>query len=153
MALKGWTQPATSFRLPGGGDLAVRGLSVDMVAALVREDRPALVALFDKVMNREDLAAAAEKLAAGEEGADLPLGEIGMGDVATAALEQAPGLCAKVIAWAAGEPEALQEARDLPFPLQFEILVEVGRLTFEGTTPGKFLETVIALMRSANTGL
>jgi len=153
MALKGWTQPATSFDLPGGGSVAVRGLSVDKVAALVREDRDTLQALFGKLTGRAYIQAAAEKLAGGGEGAGLEVADIGLGEVAAAALEQAPGLCAKVIAWAAGEPEALEEARELPFPTQFELLVEIGRLTFETTSPGKFLEAVITLMRSANLGL
>ncbi|WP_299315741.1 hypothetical protein, partial [uncultured Halomonas sp.] len=148
MALKGWTQPATSFDLPGGGSVAVRGLSVDMVAALVKEDREVLVGLFGKITGRDDIKAAAEKLAAGEEDVELDVQDVGMGEVAVTALEQAPGLCAKVIAWAAGEPEAITEAAALPGPTQLERRVEVGRLTLQTTSPGKFLEAVITLAKS-----
>lgn len=152
MALKGWSQPATTFDLPGGGSVSVRGLSVDMVAALVRQDREALESLFQQVTQRPGAREAAEKLQKGEE-VDPPTEDLDTGDVVAAALEHAPGLCAKVIAWAAGEPEAEKEARDLPFPTQFDILVEIGRLTFEVTPMGKFLEAVVALARNANTGM
>lgn len=151
MALKGWTQPATTFDLPGGGSVAVRGLSVDIVAALVREDRTTLESLFSQVTQRKDIREAAEALQAGEE-AEMPLEALDTGDVVAAALEHAPWLCAKVIAWSAGEPDEINTARQLPFPTQFDILVEIGRLTFEVTPVGKFLEAVIALTRSANTG-
>lgn len=151
MALKGWTQPATTFVLPGGGDVAVRGLSVDLVAALVREDRATLETLFAEVTGKPEVKEAAQALQEGED-AELPMADLGVSDVVSTALEHAPGLCAKVIAWSAGEPDAVEEARRIPFPTQFEMLVEIGRLTFEVTPMGKFLEAVIALTRSANVG-
>lgn len=152
MALKDWTLPTSTIALPGG-EIAVRGLSVDAVAALVRDDRAAILAAFDQITgkaNVQQLAAAAD---AGEETPDVDLAELGMGDAAASLLQAAPGLVAKIIAWAADEPDAVEQARQIPMPLQLEILVEIGRLTFEMTSPGKFLETVITLARSANTGL
>lgn len=152
MALKGWILPASTFDLPGGGDITVRGLSVDQVAALVREDQQALVAVFDRIMKRDDIKAMAEQVAEGDT-PDVDVADLGMTDVASELLTTAPRLVAKIIAWAAHEPDAVDEAAQLPFPTQLEILVEIGRRTFETTAPGKFMETVIALTQSANTGL
>ncbi len=150
MALKDWTQPSTPFELPGGGTVAVRGLSVDQVAALVRDDRAALVAAFERLMNRDDIKQAAAQVEAGEETPDV---DIDYGNVASEMLTQAPRLVAKVIAWAAHEPEAAEQAGQIPFPTQLAMLVEIGRLTFEKTSPEAFLEAVITMARSANLGV
>lgn len=153
MALKGWTLPSSTFDLPGGGSFAVRGLSVDQVAALVREDRETLIRVFDQVTGREDVQQAAEAAASGEEMPEPPTEDSGMQQVVMDLLDVAPTLAAKIIAWAAGEPDAVEEARQIPAPTQLEILVEIGRLTFATTSPGKFMETVTVLARSANQGM
>ncbi len=152
MALKDWTSPSTTYELPGGGTVAVRGLSVDQVAALVREDRDTLVAAFDRLMARDDVKAVAAQVEA-DEGAEAPAVDLDYAHLATELLGQAPRLVAKLIAWAAREPEAIEQALQLPFPTQLELLVEIGRLTFEKTTPEAFLEAVITVARSANAGM
>lgn len=152
MALKEWSTPKTSFDLPGGGDLAVQGLSVDQVSALVREDRETLTAVFEAFTGREDIAAAAKAMSEGEPAPEMDE-DVDAGDMITMLLDTAPDMAAKVIAWAAGEPDAVEQARRLPFPLQFDILVEVGRLTFETTSPKKFMETVVNLLGATNSAM
>lgn len=154
MALKGWILPTTTFDLPGGGTVAVRGLSVDQVAALVRDDREALTRVFEQVTGREDVQRAAEAATTGgEEMPEAPTEDPGMQQVVMDLLDVSPGLAAKVIAWSAGEPDAVDEALQIPAPTQLEILVEIGRLTFATTSPGKFMETVMALARGANQSM
>lgn len=152
MALKEWSIPTTSFDLPGGGSMAVRGLSVEQVVALVREDRDTLTSAFDALTSREDIAAAADAMAKGEPAPEID-NDINVGDVAGNLLETAPRLVAKIIAWSAGEHDAVEQAASLPFPLQFDLLIEIGRLTFETTSPKKFMETVITLLGSANKSM
>lgn len=152
MSLKEWSIPTTSFDLPGGGDIAVRGLSVEQVVALVREDRDTLTSAFEAFTARDDIAAAAKAMAEGEPAPEIDE-DIAVGDVASGLLETAPRLVAKIIAWAAGEHDAVEQAARLPFPLQLDILIEVGRLTFETTSPKKFMETVITLLGSANRSM
>lgn len=151
MALSGWKAPTSTFPLPGGDSITVRAFSVEQLVDLVLEDKEALVAVFQKITGRDDVQAVAEKIEAGE--AAPSVADIGIKDVAGDMLTTAPKLVAKIIAWAAREPEAVGEAAELPFPTQTELLVEIGRLTFETTAPGKFLEAVITLAQSANTGL
>lgn len=152
MSLKEWSIPKTSFPLPGGGEIAVRGVSVELVEALVREEREALVGVFDKVMGRADVKALAEQVSKGEE-VSVDVADLGAGDMALVTLQAAPRLVAKIIAWAADEPDAVDVAAQIPFPTQLELLVEIGRLTFETTAPGKFMETVVSLIRSARLGV
>jgi len=151
MALKDWSLPTSSFPLPGGGEIAVRGVSAEQVAALVREDRDTLRAIYAQVTDRDDVQQVAQAVETGEETPDVA--GLDMPDVANELLNTAPQLVAKVIAWAAGEPDQVEAARQIPMPSQLEILVEIGRLTFETTSPGKFLEAVIAIARAGNAGL
>lgn len=69
-------------------------------------------------------------------------------------LQKMPALAAKVIAHAAGEPDEYEKVAALPFPVQIDMLMAVGRLTFEG--PGsvkKFLDNVLSLMLATRTTL
>jgi hypothetical protein len=62
----------------------------------------------------------------------------------------APAVAADIIALAAGEPEANQQARTLPFTLQVSMLNAIGRMTFEA---GGGLGNFLAELRGIATGL
>jgi hypothetical protein len=110
-----------------GGALAVRGLALVDITALVAAHRSTLETAFALVT---------------AEGAEMQ-----MGDIAQAILQVAPDLAAMIIALALNEPDNVAGAAKLPVGLQLAILEKVGDLTFsmEGGL-GKTMEIVINML-------
>lgn len=116
-----------------GGSFSVSGLALDQIEVLVRTHLPDLEALFELFANIEHI----------QEG-DL-------NKIASAVVSQAPGFAANLIALAAGEPHAAPVAQKMPGPLQIEILIKIGDLTFaEVGGVKKFLPTVANLFGVAD---
>lgn len=66
-------------------------------------------------------------------------------------LVKLPDLCSHIIALAAGEPEMVKAAKQIPFPTQVQILNDVFALTFsEVGGVGKFVELVTIILSSTN---
>lgn len=111
-----------------GGTFTIEGLSLEHVAVLVREHLPDMEALFDLFKNSNT--------------ADtdyLP--------VIKALITQAPGFAANLIALASNEPESAAVAAKLPFPVQVDVITQIGDMTF-GEVGGvkKSLELIVALL-------
>jgi hypothetical protein len=160
MALRNLTFPTITVDTPGGS-FAVRGLTTDMVVGLYQRHRGELGTLFD------DLTANAKN------GSQADITNIVMGGLHTA-----PLIAAELVALASGsrpdddavEPDMpiegsdettnpdgatnwerdVQQARDLPFPVQVDALEKIAAQTFTSDMPaGKFLAVVIKMAGSA----
>jgi hypothetical protein len=117
MALAGFKKQTRTFDLKGGS-FSVEGLSFDKFATLIREhlsDVEAVFNLVDSIRN-----------------GTTDLTEADVERIIIAAAEEAPGLVANIIALASGEegPEAVIGARNLPLPVQLEVILTVVDLTF-----------------------
>lgn len=117
-----------SITIPGGQEIACRGLSTPDIAWLAQNCGPALIAAFAKVRD-SGMEVTAEEL-------------YGMlaGDLAI----EGPLLAAHIIAAGADMHNHVDSAGRLPFSTQIELLTCIGELTFaqEGGAK-KVLETVI----------
>lgn len=98
-----------------GGVLRVRGLTLDDIGLLIRAHLPEFEQMFAIYRGAMDGPAA------GDPAARLVL----------AFAQDAPRLCAQVIAIAADEPDMADAAMRLPFPTVIDALTKIGRLTFE----------------------
>lgn len=135
MGLKELKFPEATIEIPGGS-FAVRGLSLDDVAFLVRRHGDALGRLF-----REFTASEAELTSAGVAGFLVPL------------IDSMPGLVSELIACGAGEPDEAAQVRRMPFPVQIDALEKTIDLTFDAAGgPKKLAETVVRLAQGT-TGL
>ena len=138
MGLADYKPKVASVSLPGsGGDITVRGLSLDDIAVLMNEhltDIDGLVAIHANSMTQD---ARVEEMAR----------------FAISIAKDAPALVANVIALAADEPGQVANARRLPLPVQVEILKKILTLTFEeaGGFP-KFVESLTMMMAGMKMG-
>jgi len=133
VALKDYRIPEEEIPLSGGASFAVRGLSLPHITHLVTKHGDAVKKLF----NRATL-----------DGSDLSLED--MERIGTTIIASSPDLAAEIIAVAAGEEDALDTIKALPFPVQVVALEAIARLTFDSAGgPKKFLETVIGILRQA----
>ena len=127
--LKELRLPEETIDTPGG-PLAVRGVSLSDIIALVRHHGPVIRSLFKKVMDGGDVKISLDAI--GGMGQDL--------------LAKSPEIVAELIALAAGDgdKDSIRIAGSLPFPVQIEAVEKIARLTFatEGGL-GKLIETVI----------
>lgn len=130
MSLKDLNFPEVKVETPGG-KVAVRGLSLDDIIRIVRDNREAASNLFDQ----------------------FKLGAIRLDDTTTigaAITDQAPDLAAQVIALGAGDgdEESIDIAKRLPFPVQLELLEKIGEQTFvvEGGME-KIAETIVKVIQ------
>jgi len=111
-----------------GTTLSVRGLSFHDLSRLVVDHRADFIAVMEQIQASE----AAE-----------------MGGLVQSIASTAPALVAKVIALACDEPDLVDAAATLPAPVQLEVVLAVGHLTF--TEPGalpKFLAGLTSLLSS-----
>lgn len=134
MPLKDYQVPTERVDLPGGGEgnfIVVRGLSLADITALVDGFRPQLEQVFSMIESQTDLTL--------EDGAAM----------AYTMIQSFPRLVAKGIALAAGEPDEADTVLDLPGATQIDALEKIGRLTFEGNSPKKVLETVIRVLQGS----
>lgn len=118
-----------------GTSITLRGLCFSDLAYLIHEHRDDL----DRVINRAKDQA---ETSTGDQQMVMEL------------LQEVPDLAAKVIACAADEPGMAPKARALPFPVQLDMLMALGELTFEEAGGvKKFLADVVKLLQSTRTTL
>ncbi len=136
MGLKDLTIPERTVKTPGG-DLTVRGLSLEDFTILASEFGPTMVTLFERFSGT---------MKSGE--------EIDFGTIGKDLLTSAAPLVAALIALGAGEPESRDIARRLPAPVQLEALEAIGILTIavDGGLK-KVAETVIRVAQASTTAL
>ena len=129
MGLKNYKPVRHTFSL-GDNSFSVRGLSLEDIGALVNHHLPdieALFSIFEKSGSLEN--------------------DDAFRDIVKAAITEAPGFVANVIAMASDEPDAAQEAQLLPGPIQVSALLKIGDLTFKdvgGVKKG--MEDIAALL-------
>lgn len=118
MALSDYKQVSRVFELKGAS-FEVKALSLNEMRVLIRQHMPDLEALFQ--VSVEALEGKSE------------VSESDIQRLVVAAVEQAPGLVANVIALSAGETDeaGVAAAYRLPFPVQVDVLLAIGNLTFD----------------------
>lgn len=121
---------ATETIKAAGGEFAVRGLSLADLTRLVRRHGRAMSEFFDRMASSGNV--------------DLERVAV----MGSALAEAAPELAAEIIAVAADEPELVDTALRLPFPVQIEALEKIALLTFE--TEGGAKKVVEAVIRSVS---
>lgn len=118
------------------GDLAVGGLSLEDITALVSRHRDEMEALYDSVM-----------------GAETP----SMKDGVYGLLERFPVVAAEIIAAGTGDsanPNAIAIARRLPFPVQLELLEATAKQTFQTEEGlGKAIEAAIRVFQGTSRAI
>lgn len=115
MSLADYTPARTEIFHHGKPMLTVRGLNTDDISALVRhhiQDLQTLVKTFSPD----------GKLLPENPNVDALLFSL---------ITKFPTTAARMIALAADEPDQIENARKLPFPLQMEIALNIVKLTFE----------------------
>lgn len=119
-----------SIKVPGGGEFAVRGLSLADLTGLYRAHSGELGLWFERFVGGSSNSSDA------------------MADVIASVIASAPHLAARAITLASGDDseEAYAVAQQLPLGVQTEALGAIGRLTFtEDMPPKKVLEIVIRM--------
>lgn len=115
-----------------GGSFHVKGLSLDDISILMRDylaDIDLLFKMYEKEEMRESAVAESAKFAIG-------------------IVRDAPALVGLLIALSAGEPDAVDIARQLPIPVQIDVVKAVIELTFEEAGGAKkFLDSVMNLVK------
>lgn len=125
MALSDFVLPTKEVQLPGGGNFAVRGVSLQDIAVLLAQHGPTMEAFYQRFSTDQQSAM-----------------EVGMGLV-----KEAPALVAQIIAIAADEPDMASTVLRFSITVQQEALEAIAKLTFDAAGgPGKFLEAVTRLV-------
>lgn len=131
MALRDLIAPSVTIQVPNGDGMepiTVRGLGLDAIVGILRFEGEGLQELYAKAI-------------------DGTLDGATVATITTALFLESPDLAAIIIAYGAGEPDALEQARLLPAPVQIEILEEIGRLTFAAHGgPGKTMAIVARVL-------
>lgn len=131
MGLKNLVIASETVEVPGNEPLVVRGLGLDSVIFLVRNNQSGLEEVFSHVQNGTIQASSIEGLA-------------------VTLADRAGPLAFQIIACGAGEPSEWKQVAYLPLPVQVEALEKIIRLTFAGDGGvEKFLETVTRMMSGA----
>jgi hypothetical protein len=130
MSLRTFTPPSAEIMHGDKPAFTVRGLSLADLSHLMRTHMPDIQVI---VGMWQDFQAAG------------PSGDIYL--VLTTLAADAPILAAHIIACCAGDPDAHEQAKQLPIPLQIEALTQIFRLTFEEY--GGLEKTVAALAKMA----
>lgn len=129
MGLKNYKPVRHEIPLQGNDPLSIRGLSLEDISALVQHHLPdieALFELFERAGSMEDDA---------------------FRQIVVAAVNEAPGFVANVIAMASDEPDAAENAQELPGPVQVQALLKIGDLTFKDVGGiKKGMEDIAALL-------
>lgn len=131
-------QPAKDEVSFQGGSFQVRGLSLDDISILMREnlsDLDDLLKLYaENVDNRVAIAATAQ--------------------FAVSMAREMPALVARLISLAADEPGYEDKARQMPLPVQVEALKKIVHLTFaEAGGAKKFFESLTSLIGAVQPAL
>jgi len=129
VALKDYRIPERVIELSDGVTFAVRGLSLPQVTHILTKYGEQVRNLFVKYQ-------------ANVEASNLSLTD--MEAIGNTVLLTSPDLAAEIIAVAAGEEDAIDVIKALPFPAQIAALEAVADLTFDSAGgPKKLWETVI----------
>lgn len=118
----------------GTTTLTLYGLGADAVAFLAQEHGPVLGALYNAAIK----------------------GEINVGNVEQSVvrlLNEAPLLAASVIAFGCREPEAMEQAADLPVGVQILALQKIFHLTFASEASLKKVGEIVSTLGAAMNGL
>lgn len=130
MSLSDYTVPTAVVELKGG-QVTVRGLSLDDLAILLRNhmaDLDKLIEIFSQPVRREIAVGAMVQHA-------VPL------------IREAPGFAANLIALACDEPDEVDKARSLPLAAKTKLLTKIAELTFEEAGgAGKFFENLFPVI-------
>jgi len=133
MALADYTPLTRAIPFRRGGEVTVRGLSLDDVAVLMNlylQDIDALFGMYDQSR------AADERVAE-------------MARFAVVLCREAPALVGHAIALAADEPDEIDRARKMPLPVQVELVKAILELTFEEAGGArKFFESLGGLLQT-----
>lgn len=121
MSFKDYVVPTLSVPLAKGQSVSLTGLSLESIATLVRIHEDELQGLFTILMNAREMS--------GDDFAKM----------AAPVASQAPGLVANIIALSAGEFDMAPTVARVPLPKQIELLIAVGKITFE--EPGSVKKT------------
>lgn len=123
MPLAGY-QPQREYLAVGESLIPLRGLAIADLEVLMN-------------FNLADLQIAVDALQSSSQGFVLGLRMI----------RDTPDLVARIIALAADEPDAVENAKKLPFPLQVAALEKIGTLTFQDVGgPGNFTAVLSRMM-------
>lgn len=121
------------IEVPDGGAFSVRGLTAEDAFVIYADHAGELGLWF-------------EKLQSGTGDVSLDAAPV----LAASILKSAPGLCAEIIAAAcdaAGDPESIAIARQLPIGVQAMALEAVAEMTFtQEMPPKKLMEIVVRMM-------
>lgn len=117
-----------------GGDVTVRGLSLEDVVKLTHKHAVVLGSFFSMLTTK---------------GVETDLGD--MTSLAVALIEVAPQAAAEAMALAADSPEHVAVFSRLPFGVQLEILEAIGEQTFSSDEHvGKVMGTVVKVLQGTN---
>lgn len=127
MSLQDYEVPTRTVPLgQKGQSVKLTGLSLEGIAILIREHQPDLEGIYEMFVQ-------AEKLSDGD-----------WLKMAASIASQAPGLVANIIAVSANEPESAPIVMKMPIPLQVDLLVAAGEMTF--SEPGSVKKTLQMVM-------
>ena len=133
MGLKNYKPKRLDVSIGEDNVVQLRGLSLVDITVLVDHHLPDLEELFELFadINKQD--------------------DQQFETVVMSLLQRAPGLAANIIALGSDEPDDAKKAATLPAPLQIDMLLKIGTLTFEevgGVKKG--WESIAALLTKAN---
>lgn len=140
MSLADFTPATDEVKVSDSVSFAVRGLSFDDIATLVRSHYEPLSNLFDEYIAEGVAAAVTES-----EGEELSQAVMGV-------MKQAPGLIADVIALAADEPDLIDKIKKLPIGVQIDAIQKTLTLTLQAEGGlGKLVETITGLVQGLSS--
>lgn len=113
-----YTPETYTHTLKNGETITVRGLSLEHMGALVRDNGELMEMAFE-----------------------------GTG-TALKVVTHAPALAAQMIALGAGDPKGIDTAARLPFPLQLVLVAEIFRLTFGEIPMGNAVRLLMEILMS-----
>jgi hypothetical protein len=122
-----------------GDTFAVRALSLNDVMALSTQYGPALAGLYQKFIKS---AVDGDELG----GMDLAL-------IGKTLVESSPDLAVAIIAYGAGEPKEIENAKTLPFPTQLEALQAIFEFTFASEADVKKVLEIVTVAMEKTTSL
>lgn len=122
-------------------EIKLYGLSSNAIAGLILSQMSSLESLFDIVQ------------AAGVKGVE-DINRVDVGEIGQRLLAEAPEFMARVIAYAAHEPDHWHKVLHLPSPVQLKCLTAVAKLTFNDEAGFReFVGNVAGAVRNAKSVL
>lgn len=112
MGLHNYTPQRHEMSLGGGNTIALRGLALEDISRLINVHLPDIEALFDLFAS------------------GMAVKDDEMRTLVMSIVKDAPGFAANMIALSADEPDHADKAEKLPAPLQIQIIMKIGDLTF-----------------------